>query len=359
MVYGRFGGPEVLEVVDVDDPEPGEREVLVEVASAGLNPFEIAVRRGEHADRWGVAGFPARQGRDLAGTVRALGPGAERFSRGDEVLGWADVGAQATLVAVPEGQLVPKPRDIPWEQAGSVYVAGTTAWDAIEALQPGPGDVVVITSAAGGVGCLAAQFALERGARVIGVSAAERLDFLAQFGMEPLAYGSDLAVRVREIAPDGVSGFLDFLGGQTGEGLALGVPPARIFTLTDWDAVDEHGVTRMPPGDRQALERVVARLDARRLQLPIADVFPLDRVQDAYRALELRSAAGKIVLGMQTVDYRNQHVHGVDIKEQDATLGVLTPHDRLEEEEALPPALGDGSVRRRRREAREREADEE
>ena len=91
----------MLEVVEVPTPEPGEGEVLVEVFAAGLNPVESAIRRGDHPERWPVE-LPAPQGRDLAGLVIAAGPGGEQFSRGDEVMGFVDHGAQATHVVVPE-----------------------------------------------------------------------------------------------------------------------------------------------------------------------------------------------------------------------------------------------------------------
>ena len=138
---------------------------LVEVFATGLNPVESAMRRGEHRERWPVE-LPWPQGRDLAGVVVATGPGVTRFSRGDEVMGFVDHGAQATHVVVPETQLLERPPALSWEVAGSLYTAGTTAWNAVEGLNLGPADTVVITAAAGGVGCLAAQFARMRGATV-------------------------------------------------------------------------------------------------------------------------------------------------------------------------------------------------
>ncbi len=229
--FAEFGDPDVLEVVEVPTPEPGEGEVLVEVFATGLNPVESAIRRGDHPERWPVD-FPSPQGRDLAGVVVAVGPGVQQFARGDEVMGYVDRGAQATYVAVPERQLLPKPPSLTWEVAGSLYVAGTTAWTAIEGLALGPSDEIVITAAAGGVGCLAAQFARMRGATVIGTCAEMRFDFLRQFGVIPMAYGPGLADRVRVLGDDPnhpaggrpVSAFLDFLGGQTHEAIKLGVP---------------------------------------------------------------------------------------------------------------------------------------
>ncbi|MGW9631350.1 NADP-dependent oxidoreductase [Agromyces sp. NPDC055520] len=346
--FARHGGPEVLEIVEEPMPEPGEGEVLVEVFATGLNPVESAIRRGDHPERWRVT-LPSAQGRDLAGVVVSTGPGASSFSRGDEVMGFVERGAHASHVVVPEHQLLPKPPELTWEVAGSLYVAGTTAWTAVEGLALSPADTVVITAAAGGVGCLAAQFARMRGATVIGTSIETRFDFLRQFGVLPVAYGPELAERVRPVASGPITAFLDFLGGETEAAIALGVPRSRIFTVLDWDAVEDEEAVRVSSGDVVALGRVAALVAARRARLPIADVFPIDSVADAYRALDRRDAPGKIVLGLRVVGYPGQRVHEPDIKEQDVTLGVLTPHEHMEVEEAVPPAILDGSVRRRRR----------
>ncbi|HET8778422.1 MAG TPA: zinc-binding dehydrogenase, partial [Agromyces sp.] len=267
-------------------------------------------------------------------------------------------GAQATHVVVPEDNLLIRPPALSWEVAGSLHTAGTMAWSAVEGLGLGPNDVVVITAAAGGVGCLAAQFARMRGATVIGTSAEARFDFLRQFGVLPTSYGPGLADRVRLLASHPVTAFLDFLGGEVAEALALGVPQSRILTVLDWEAVDVHGVAKLYPGDVVALSRVAALVSARRIRLPIADVFSLESVGDAYRALDRREAPGKIVLGLRVVDYPNQRVKEPAIKEQDVTLGVPTPHDHVDVEEAVPPAIGDGSVRRRHREEREERAEQ-
>ncbi|AWB94853.1 hypothetical protein DCE93_03580 [Agromyces badenianii] len=346
--FAEYGGPEVLEIVELPMPEPGEGEVLVEVFATGLNPVESAIRRGDHPERWPVS-FPSLQGRDLAGVVVAAGPGTSAFARGDEVMGYVDRGAHATHVVVPERQLLRKPPELTWEVAGSLYVAGTTAWTAVEGLALGPSDTIIVTAAAGGVGCLAAQFARMRGATVIGTSAEMRFDFLRQFGVLPVVYGPDLAERVRPVAPGPITAFLDFLGGQTDEAIALGVPRSRILTVLDWDAVEAQEAVKLYAGDVVALSRVAALAAARRIRLPIADVFSLDSVADAYRALDRREAPGKIVLGLRIVGYAGQRVQEPAFKEQDVTLGVPTPHEHLEVEEAVPPAIGDGSVRRRRR----------
>lgn len=345
--FSEFGGPEVLEVVEVPTPQPGEGEVLVEVVATGISPVESAIRLGTHPERWPVE-FPSGQGREFAGVVVATGPGATRFHKGEEVMGYVERGAQATHVVAPESQLLHKPTSLPWEVAGSLYVAGTTALGAVEGLNIGPDDVVVITAAAGGVGCLAAQLARARGAMVIGTTAESRFDFLRQFDIIPLPYGADLADAVRRVTDRPVTAFLDFLGGQAASAAELGVPPVRVFTTTDWGAVEDNFAVKLYAGDTTALGRIAQLAAERRIRLPIADVFGLDEVAHAYRQLDQRDSAGKIVLGMKLVGYDRQKAKGSKMKEQDVTIGVPTPHAPLHVEDALPPVIGDGRARQLR-----------
>jgi NADPH:quinone reductase-like Zn-dependent oxidoreductase len=345
--FSEFGGPEVLEIQEVPTPEPGPGEVLVEVYAAGISPVETAVRGGANADRWPVE-FPSGQGRELAGVVVKLGPGASRFRRGAEVIGYVARGAQATHVVVPETQLVAKPISLGWEIAGSLYVAGTTALGAVEGLNLGSRDVVVITAAAGGIGCLAAQLAKARGAVVVGTTTEERFDFIRQFGIIPVAYGPGLAERVRAITDAPVTAFLDFLGGEADEAAALGVPVARVFTTTDWGAVEDHDAVKLYAGDTVALARIAQMVADRQVRLPIADVFSLAEIGDAYRQLDQRDSAGKIVIGMKLVAYKGQKVRPARLKQQDVTIGVPTPHERVTVEGVLPPVIGDGRARKLR-----------
>lgn len=345
--FSEFGGPEVLEIQEIPTPAPGPGEVLVEVYAAGISPVETAVRLGDNADRWPVE-FPSGQGREFAGVVAQVGPGVTRFRRGAEVMGYVARGAHATHVVVPETQLLPKPISLSWEIAGSLYVAGTTALGAVEGLNLGANDVVVITAAAGGIGCLAAQFARARGAVVIGSTTEERFDFVRQFGVVPVSYGPDLAVRVRAVTRAPVTAFLDFLGGESDEAAALGVPSTRVFTTTDWGAVEDHDAVKLYAGDTIALASVAQLVADRQIRLPIADVFSLSEIADAYRQLDQRDSAGKIVIGMKLVDYKGQKVRPSRLKQQDVTIGVPTRHERVSVEGVLPPVIGDGRARRLR-----------
>ena len=153
--FDSYGGVDVLEVRDVPRPVPEAGEVLVEVRAAGINPSEAVIRSGALADQF-PATFPSGQGSDLAGVVAELGSGVGDFAVGDEVIGFSmRRSSHAEYVTVPATQLTPKPSDIPWEVAGSLFVVGATAYAAVAAMRLVPGETVAIAGAAGGVGSIA------------------------------------------------------------------------------------------------------------------------------------------------------------------------------------------------------------
>ena len=297
--YDEYGGIDVLRVADVPEPVPGPDEVLVKVAAAGINPGEAYVREGRYATRW-PSTFPSGQGSDLAGTVRALGPGVDSVAVGDEVFGWTDLRAsQAEYVVAPARQVLPKPTELAWEEAGALHVVGATAWAAVRAVDPRPGETVVVAAAAGGVGVLTVQLARRAGATVVGIASAANHDWLRAHDVVPVAHGEGLVDRIRAVAPT-VDAFIDLFGdGYVDVALALGVPPDRIDTIIDFAAVEAHGVKAdgNAVGARpEVLAELAASLAKGELELPVAATFPLERVQDAYRELERRHTRGKIVL---------------------------------------------------------------
>ena len=168
--FDEYGGVDVLEVREVEDPVAGPGRVLVAVKAAGINPGELAIREGRLHARW-PAKFPSGEGTDLAGVVRAVGDGVTVFSAGDEVLGWTEERAShAELVAVPADQLTAKPASVPWEVAGSLFVVAMAAYASVQAVAPQVGETVVVSAAAGGVGSVAVQLARRTGATVIGLA---------------------------------------------------------------------------------------------------------------------------------------------------------------------------------------------
>src|SRR5262249_42928588 len=156
---------------------------------------------------------------------------------GDEVLGFTEQrGSQAEYVVVPEGQLTPKPPSVTWDVAGALFVAGTTAYAAVRAVDLTDGDTVAVSAAAGGVGTIAVQLAKRAGATVLGIASPSNADWLIAHGVIPVSYGDDLAARLKAAAPTGrVDAFLDFFGGGYVE-LAvaeLGISPQRVDTIID------------------------------------------------------------------------------------------------------------------------------
>jgi len=296
--FDDYGELDVLDVVDVPDPTPGPGQVLVRVKAAGINPGEATIRRGVFHALW-PASFPSGQGSDLAGVVEAVGDAVTAWSPGDEVIGWTDERAgQAELVVTEATQLTAKPPEVPWEVAGGLFVAGTTAWACVRAVAPQPGETVVITGAAGGVGSLTVQLAQRTGARVIGLASAANHDWLRSHGVIGVAYGDGVAERIREHAPDGVDAFVDTFGGYLDLALGeLGVAPDRVNTIIPPEARDGiHAEGNAQGASAEVLAELAGLVAAGELEVPIAATYPLDRVRDAYAELERRHTRGKIVL---------------------------------------------------------------
>jgi len=146
--FDSYGGVDVLEVRDIPRPVPEAGEVLVEIRAAGINPSEAVIRNGALADQF-PATFPSGQGSDLAGVVAELGSGVIDFAVGDEVIGFSmRRSSHAEYVTVPANQLTAKPSEVSWEVAGSLFVAGATAYAAVQAVRLVPGETVAVAGAA-------------------------------------------------------------------------------------------------------------------------------------------------------------------------------------------------------------------
>jgi NADPH:quinone reductase-like Zn-dependent oxidoreductase len=298
--FDKYGGIEVLQVVEVERPTPGPGKVVVRVKAAGINPGEASIRKGLFADRW-PATFPSGQGSDLAGIVEEAGPGVTNVGVGDEVIGFTENRAsQAEFVLVDSGHLVPRPGNVSWEQAGALFVAGTTAFAAVRSVVLSPGDSVVVSGAAGGVGSIAVQLARNAGAKVIGLASETNHKWLTDHGIIPVAYGAGVEDRIRAASGGKVDAFIDtFGGGYVEMALKLGVAPDRIDTIIDFAAAAKYGVKtegNQVAATADVLGQLAGLLAAGRLEIPIAKVYPLAKVRDAYRELEQRHTRGKIVL---------------------------------------------------------------
>ncbi|WP_405610631.1 NADP-dependent oxidoreductase [Streptomyces sp. NBC_01508] len=308
--YDRYGTVDVLYIADVATPAPAADEVVVEVVVAGLNPGEIPVREGLMHDVW-PASFPSGQGSDFAGRVVAVGSAAGSAVStppiGAEVIGFTDRrAAQADYVAVPANQVTPKPAAVDWDVAGSLFVAGTTAYAAVRAVGAEPGETVAVSAAAGGVGSLAVQLLRRRGVRVLAVAGEANHDWLASLGAVPVAYGEGaerVEERLRAAAPEGVDAFIDAHGdGYVELAMRLGVAPVRINTIADFPAARKFGTKSdgsAAAASADVLAELAALLAEGEITAAVSATYPIERVREAYTALAGPHSRGKIVLRMR------------------------------------------------------------
>jgi NADPH:quinone reductase-like Zn-dependent oxidoreductase len=296
--FSQFGGPEVLEVVDLPDPHPGPGQVRIAVRAAGVNPSDWKKRKGLMDSE-----LPQTMGYEAAGVVDELGEGVADVAVGDRVFGFSAEGAaQAELAVLSWYAPIPPSLDFPG--AAALPAAIETATRALDQLasggKSGTGSTLLINGASGSVGSAAVQLAVVRGARVIGTASPANHEYLRSLGAEPVAYGAGLAGRVRVLAPDGVDVALDVAGsGVLPELIELAGGPEHVVTIADFDGAQEHGV-RFSSGDAgravYALAGIGELIESGRFSLPVAQTFPLAEIAAAHRVSEDGHVRGKLVL---------------------------------------------------------------
>ena len=324
--YRRFGEPEVLEEVERPAQAPGDGEIRIAVRAVGLNPldfktFEGDLRRLErvqrliHPRRWfegTSARFPRGVARDFAGVIDAVGAGVTDLAVGDAVLGTlrsapgqADTrGALTTELVAPAADVVKKPNPLSFTQSACLGVASQTSCGAFRQLNLHSGDVVVISAAAGGVGSVATQLALSRGATVIGIASTRNTDYLRSLGAIPVTYGENLTSRVRDAAPSPVTKLFDcYGGGYVQLGRDLGLTGRSIGTLVPSPAAILKGAqftgSRHSNG-RGDLEEVAQLVADNAVKIEIAHTysFTLEQVRAAYIELATGHVRGKLVVNL-------------------------------------------------------------
>ncbi|WP_405622417.1 zinc-binding alcohol dehydrogenase family protein [Streptomyces sp. NBC_00076] len=309
VVAGAYGGPEVLSVIDEAVAEPGPGQVRIAVRAAGVNPFDQKVYSGVFGTD--PANLPLRLGAEAAGVVIAVGAQASGpagpVEVGDEVIAYRASGAYAAELVVPASSVVPKPAGLSWEEAGGLMAAGATAVHVLEAIGVGKDDAVLIHGAAGGVGLMAVQLAVARGATVLATASPAKHDLLRDLGAIPIAYGPGLADRVRAAAPEGVHAAADLVG--TDEAVDVSVElvadRSRIATIAGFARGAQAGIKLLggsPGADPGTDVRAAARLqlteavEAGRLRVLIAGSYPLREAAAAHRQIMTGHTSGKIVL---------------------------------------------------------------
>jgi NADPH:quinone reductase-like Zn-dependent oxidoreductase len=297
-----YGGPEVLELVEVDRPSPRATEVLVRVQACGVNPIDWKTRSG--------AGMrlplPLTVGWDVSGVVEEVGAGVTRFQPGDEVFGMPRfpgvAGGYAQYVTARSRQLARKPAGLRHEQAGGLPLAGLTAWQVlVDTAYVQPGQRVLVTAAGGGVGHLAVQVAKARGAYVIATARTEKHPMLRELG-------ADEVIDYTEVDAPAVLADLDLvLDAVGGAGGAAWLPALRpdglLVPITGGRAVAEAAaqagvrlVSVLVEPDYAGLEALAGLVEAGALRVLVQATFPLSQAAEAHRLGEQGRTLGKIVL---------------------------------------------------------------
>lgn len=299
--FEQFGSLDVLALVADDSPRAAHGQVRVRVHTAGLNPVDLKILAGgPAAAAYGVTP-PSGNGNDFAGVIDQVGAGVTGFSAGDAVFGGHRMFAQADYLVIDADRVLAKPPKLGFVEAGALDIAGRAAWASVQSLRLTPDDTVLVSAAAGGVGVLAAQLALRTGATVVGTAGPANHDYLIGIGVVPVAYGPGLVERLREVAPR-YTAALDNNGPATIDAaLALGVPGRRINTIAARGHRTEEGVTGIggqsaEPGALAALADLIAGGE---VLLPIDSVYPVERVQEAYRHLAAGHLRGKVTLALE------------------------------------------------------------
>lgn len=304
MAFRTYGGPEVLELMDIPEPKVGPDWVLIRARAASVNPVDWKVREGG-LDALIPAHFPVVSGWDVAGVVERVGPSVPDVRPGDEVIAYnrqdhLQWGTYAELVAAPLRTVGPKPVTASWEQASALPLVGLTAYQSLtERLAVLPGETVLVHAASGGVGLMAVQIARILGAEVIGTASERNHERLRALGVTPVTYGDGLVDRVLVLRPDGVDAVLDLAGGQAlDDSPALARDRARIISIVDPRVLEMNGQYLFVRPDRDHLARLAGWVDEGRLQIDVGTTLPLEEAAEAQRLQEAGEVQGKVVLTM-------------------------------------------------------------
>jgi NADPH:quinone reductase-like Zn-dependent oxidoreductase len=303
----QWGGRDALELMDLAPPPVAPDGVLLRIRAAGVNPVDAKVREGALAGAF-PSHFPVIIGWDAAGVVEAVGPAVTWFKPGDAAYGYCrrhelEFGTYAEFVTVPEGYLAHMPRELSFDEAAAMPLAGLTAHQALEIVGLRGGETLLLTGGAGGVGHLAIQLAVARGATVIATASPANHDFVRSLGAEPLDYRDpDLPARVRARTDGhGADAAFDLFGGegreQAFEALRLG---GRLVSVASPPPEPREGAevhyAFVRPSGYDLGEHITPLVHDGRLRPRLAATFPLEAAAAAHERLEGGHVAGKIVL---------------------------------------------------------------
>jgi NADPH:quinone reductase len=304
-IAASLGGPEVLQLREVEVPVPGPGEVTIGVRASGMNPADYkSISPGQDP-----ALLPLTVGFEAAGVILGVGPDTAIATgsggAGDEVIAYQIQGGYASAITVPAADVFAKPAALSFAQAANLLLAGTTAAELLFRAGVADGDTVLLHGASGAVGVSVLQQARLIGARVIGTASEANFGVVKGFGGLPIAYGDGLAERVRHAAPEGVAAVLDAVGSDEAvdTSLALLEDRKRFVTLVAFDRAATEGFVAIGllnpdsgPFRAQARTRIVELAAAGDLTVPMARTFPFEEGREALALLAGPHPSGKLAL---------------------------------------------------------------
>jgi NADPH:quinone reductase-like Zn-dependent oxidoreductase len=294
--FDELGPPEVLHIAEVAEPHAASGQVRIAVRAAGVNPVDWKIRGGASLRATPIP-LPSIPGLEASGVVDEIGGGVEGVSIGDEVFGHVVSGATAEFAVLSDWPA--KPSAMSWAEAAGLPLAVETAARGLDMLDVRSGQVVLISGAAGGVGSAAVQFAIARGATVIGTASADNQAYLQSIGAIATTYGPGLPDRVRALAPDGVDLALDVAGfGVLPDLIKITGSPDNVVSIGEFNSGDVGVRFTMGLEGRAlyALKDAADLFEQGKFSMPVARTFGLDEVGEAHRVSEAGHVRGKLVI---------------------------------------------------------------
>lgn len=292
--FSEYGGPDVLQIVEAEEPHAGPGQVRIAVRASGVNGLDWKVRAGLVRDFMPVT-LPSGSGLDAAGVVDEVGDGVTDVVVGDAVFG----SGSATLAQYAVlTDWTAKPAALSFEEAAGYPVPVETAVRILDQVGVQPGQTLLVSGAAGGVGSAVVQFARQRGIAVIGTASPANQEYLRSLGAVATTYGPGLVDRVRALAPNRVDAAFDVAGsGVVPELIELTGNPVKVLTIADY-AATKHGAQFSGTGTnaRAAYAEAARLFEAGGLTIPVARVFPFAAAAEAQQASANGHVAGGFVV---------------------------------------------------------------
>ncbi|WP_448612819.1 NADP-dependent oxidoreductase [Modestobacter sp. URMC 112] len=299
---------------EVPTPQPTEGTVLVRVKAAGLNPIDNAIAAGFLTQMGLPHEYPVVIGRDAAGVVTAVGTGVDHVAVGDEVLGHVllappiSAGTLAEYAVLPAAAVTRKPAGLDFTTAAALPLAGAAAVQSIEAIDPQPGQTVLVNGASGGVGSFAVQLLAARGVTVVATGKPEDADRLTALGAARVIdhTAGPVADQVRAAYPDGVDALISLYGmdpsGTPIGAVRSGGKVAGVAAVPDEATLAAAGLTGssvMAMPTREVLAPLAEQAAAGDLTVAVSDVLSLEQAPEGLGRLATGGAGGKLVVTVE------------------------------------------------------------